>query len=105
MKVRKLFYNWPQVYENGKIDNEVVVYFNIHEASKGLSDDKDALLDRLLDTITAHVAREGHGPAGRRLGRRIYKDNGEQILNVYELETDSCVWLSFGEKFISPYSK
>jgi hypothetical protein len=81
------------------------VYFNIHEASKGVSDNRNVLLGRLLDTITAQVMRRGHGPAGRPLARRIYKDNGKEVVNVLELETDDCIWLSFGEKFISPYSK
>ena len=93
------------MYENGKIDDEVVVYFNIHEASKGVSNDRSVLLGRLLDTITAQVMRQGHGPAGRPLARRIYKDSEEEVLDVHELETDDCIWLSFGEKFISPYSE
>ena len=94
-----------QVYENGKIDDEVVVYFNIYEASKGVSSDRSVLLGRLLDTIAAQVMRQGYGPAGRPLARRIYKDNGAEVLDVHELETDQCIWLSYGEKFISPYSK
>ena len=93
------------MYENGKIDDEVIVYFNIHEASKGVSNDRSVLLGRLLDTITAQVMRQGHGPAGRPLARRIYKDSGEEVLDVHKLETDGCIWLSFGEKFISPYSE
>ncbi|XP_028410798.1 doublecortin domain-containing protein 1-like isoform X3 [Dendronephthya gigantea] len=93
-----------KVYENGKVDDEVVVYFNIHEASKGASDDRNVLLRRLIDTITAQVLRKSHGPAGRSLARRIYKDDGKEVLDVHELETDDCIWLSFGEKFISPYT-
>ena len=93
------------MYENGKIDDEVLVYFNIHKASKGVSSDRSALLGRLLDTIAAQVMRQGFGPAGRPLARRIYRDNGKEVFDVHELETDDCLWLSFGENFISPYSK
>ena len=62
-------------------------------------------MGRLLDAIMAHRNIVRHGPAGRLVAKKIYKDNGEEVLNVHELKTDDSIWLSFGEPFRSPYSK
>lgn len=51
------------------------------------------------------MLKQGHGPAGRPVATRIYRDNGKEVLNVHELKTDDSIWLSFGEDFKQPYSK
>ena len=63
------------------------------------------LMARLLDTSATHRKMFNHGPAGRWVAQRIYRDNGDEVINVHELNTDDCIWLSFGEPFISPHSK
>ena len=90
-----------QVYENGSSDDKVVVYFNLHEAEKGIQGDKSQLMHRFLDACTSSqkVTDSGGGPAGRRIAKRVFTRDGEEITDVHDLVYDQDIWLSYGEDF------
>lgn len=91
----------PQVYENGRSHGEVVVYFNLREAEKGIQGDQEQLLHRFLDTCTncQRVSSSGAGPAGRRVAKRVFLGDGTEVKNVHDLKYDEDIWLSYGEEF------
>nr|XP_058965970.1 doublecortin domain-containing protein 1-like [Pocillopora verrucosa] len=94
-----------KVYENGSADGGVIVYFNLHEAEKGIQGDKAQLMHRFLDTCTSSqkVSDSSGGPAGRRIAKRVYTREGEEITDVYDLVYDQQIWLSYGEDFKPPH--
>ena len=94
------------MFENGKSDGEVVVYFNVREAEKGIQD-RVQLMHRFLDTCTSchGVGQAGSGPAGRRIAKRVFTREGEEIFDVQEMEYDQEIWLSYGEDFKPHYGE
>ncbi|XP_020620493.1 uncharacterized protein LOC110058236 [Orbicella faveolata] len=93
-----------KVYENGSSDDKVIVYFNLHEAEKGIQGNKSQLLHRFLDACTScqKVTDSGGGPAGRRIAKRVFTRDGEEITDVHDLVYDQDIWLSYGEDFKPP---
>ena len=94
-----------QVYENGSSDDKAIVYFNLHEAEKGVQGDKSQLMHRFLDACTScqKVSDSGGGPAGRRIAKRVFTRDGEEITDVHDLVYDQDIWLSYGEDFKPPH--
>ncbi|XP_031565530.1 doublecortin domain-containing protein 1-like isoform X2 [Actinia tenebrosa] len=90
-----------KVFENGRNDGEVIVYFNLAEAEKGIQGDKSQLMHRFLDTCTTsrRVGDGTGGPAGRQIARRVFIKDGKEVTNVHDLEYDQEIWLSYGEDF------
>ena len=93
------------MYENGSADGGVIVYFNLHEAEKGIQGDKAQLMHRFLDTCISSqkVSDSSGGPAGRRIAKRVYTREGEEITDVHDLVYDQQIWLSYGEDFKPPH--
>ncbi|KAL8603779.1 hypothetical protein ACOMHN_058514 [Nucella lapillus] len=92
-----------KVYENGLQDGEFVYYFNLREAARGVAD-KEQLLKRLLDELshTVHAARCPQ-PRLNAVAQRIFNKFGKEITNVFKLENDDEIWVSYGEGFVSPF--
>lgn len=95
------------MFENGCSDGKVVLHFNLHEAEKGIQGDKAKLMHRFLDACTScqKVTDSGGGPAGRRIAKRVFTRDGEEIKDVHDLEYDQEIWLSYGEDFKPPHGK
>lgn len=90
-----------QVFENGRIDGQVIIYFNLAEAEKGIQGDMAQLMHRFLDTCTStqRVGDGSGGPAGRRIAKRVFLRDGTEVKNVHDLEYDQEIWISYGEDF------
>ncbi|XP_064601230.1 doublecortin domain-containing protein 1-like [Liolophura sinensis] len=94
-----------KVYENGQSENPQVFYFNLREAVKGIKNDIDKILERLLDELSAsHRTMNPQNPKIKTLARALYDEQGNEITDVRKLEYGQEVWLSFGEPFIIPFT-
>ncbi|XP_038054500.1 doublecortin domain-containing protein 1-like isoform X2 [Patiria miniata] len=91
-----------KVYENGQGDGEETVFFNLKEASKGVGNDHNLLLQRLLDVLTRWARVEKNTTALSTVVTKIFDREGKEITDVYSLKTDQEVWISFGEPFRDP---
>ncbi|XP_074660217.1 doublecortin domain-containing protein 1-like isoform X2 [Tubulanus polymorphus] len=93
-----------KVYQNGIDDNEVTVFFNMKEASKGTGGDPSKIFERLLDQLSSscRTSKGDSGPRGA-LIRRIFTTSGKEIIDARELENEQEIWVSYGENFKVPY--
>lgn len=64
-------------------------------------------MHRFLDACTScsKVSESGGGPAGRRIAKRVFSRDGEEISDVHDLVYDQEIWLSYGEDFKPPHGK
>ena len=64
-------------------------------------------MHRFLDACTncSKVSESGGGPAGRRIAKRVFTRDGEEITDVHDLVYDQEIWLSYGEDFKPPHGK
>ncbi|XP_061182929.1 doublecortin domain-containing protein 1-like [Saccostrea echinata] len=93
-----------KVYENGSYENDQVFYFNLAGALRG-TNDKGKVLTRLFDDLsTNHVTANPHNPKIAPVVKKIFDQYGKEITNVYDLEYDQEIWVSFGEPFINPFT-
>ncbi|ELU06637.1 hypothetical protein CAPTEDRAFT_220130 [Capitella teleta] len=95
-----------RVYENGTDDSEVVIFFNLQQAVRGIGHDKEMLLARLLDQCgsCSLLANPKLNPAIRPIPKKIYDNMGSPITDVFDLEYDQEIWLSFGEPWKNPFT-
>ncbi|XP_071830359.1 doublecortin domain-containing protein 1-like [Apostichopus japonicus] len=91
-----------KVYENGRNDGEQIVFFNLKEASKGVNDNRTLIMERLLDTITRWIHLEQNTTALSTVVTTIFNSHGEPINDVFQLQNDQEIWISFGELFKDP---
>ncbi|XP_070200716.1 doublecortin domain-containing protein 1-like isoform X2 [Littorina saxatilis] len=92
-----------KVYENGSNEGEFVYYFNLREAARGVGD-KQKLLQRLLDELSMTRRSDNSQPRLTAVAQRLYNKFGKEITDVWSLEYDQEVWVSWGEPFISPFT-
>ena len=64
-------------------------------------------MHRFLDACTScsKVSESGGGPAGRRIAKRVFTRDGEEITDVHDLVYDQEIWLSYGEDFKPPHGE
>lgn len=62
-------------------------------------------MHRFLDACTScqKVSDSGGGPAGRRIAKRVFTRDGEEVTDVHDLVYDQDIWLSYGEDFKPPH--
>ena len=51
------------------------------------------------------MSESGGGPAGRRIAKRVFTRDGEEITDVHDLVYDQEIWLSYGEDFKPPHGE
>ncbi|XP_059150633.1 doublecortin domain-containing protein 1-like [Physella acuta] len=91
-----------KVFENGKVSGEFIYYFNLREAMKGA--DREKAMLRLLDELSASRFSAGVHRNLNSVATRLYTKDGGEITDIYKLQPDQSVWLSFGEPFICPFT-
>lgn len=64
-------------------------------------------IQQLLDQCgsCSLLANPKINPAIRPIPKKIYDNMGRPITNVFDLEYDQEIWLSFGEPWKNPFSK
>ncbi|KAI8489574.1 hypothetical protein Bbelb_327410 [Branchiostoma belcheri] len=95
-----------KVFENGRDEGETLIYFNMRDAERAAKGDSKRLMEQLLATCTAcqRLANpvSNPGPALSSVAKKLYDRDGHEITNIYSLQTEQEVWLSFGEDFKAP---
>ncbi|CAH1258969.1 DCDC1 [Branchiostoma lanceolatum] len=95
-----------KVFENGRDEGETLIYFNMRDAERAAKGDSKRLMEQLLATCTAcqRLANpvSNPGPALSSVAKKLYDRDGREITNIYGLQTEQEVWLSFGEDFKPP---
>ncbi|KAK6972855.1 doublecortin domain-containing protein 1 [Biomphalaria glabrata] len=89
-----------KVFENGKSDGEFMYCFNLREANKGT--DKNQVLLRLLDELSSTRFSAGVNRNLNAVATKLFDKEGREITDVFSLQPEQSVWLSFGEPFINP---
>lgn len=98
-----------KVFENGTDTDETVVYFNIQAAERGLKNHKEKkqlILERFLSECgnSSSLSTPKKNPAIRPVAKKVFNEVGKEIKDVYELEYDQCLWLSYGEPWKNPFT-
>ena len=63
-------------------------------------------LFQLLDELSGNVLTANpQNPKLAPVAKKIFNAFGREITDVYSLEQDQEIWVSFGEAYISPFSK
>ncbi|XP_064634273.1 doublecortin domain-containing protein 1-like isoform X2 [Lineus longissimus] len=94
------------VYKNGSYESPVNVFFNMTDARRGIGDDKQKMLEKLLDTVASsckHYSEEGEqGMTARKW--KLFDKSGQEVLDVFKLEQEQEVWFTFGDPYKSPFT-
>ncbi|XP_076116553.1 doublecortin domain-containing protein 1-like isoform X1 [Mytilus galloprovincialis] len=97
-----------KVYENGIVEGGMDFYFNLSGAMKGIEgghDAKQKILQRLLDDLSSNrLLANPVRPKILPVASNIYDQYGNDIKDVFTLEYDQEIWVSFGEPFINPFT-
>ena len=62
---------------------------------------------QLLDQCSncGNLANPKHNTPLSLMARKIFDNQGHEIKNVFELQYDQDIWLSFGENWKNPFSQ
>lgn len=97
-----------KVFENGVTEGSIDFYFNLSGAAKGIEsghDAKERIRQRLLDDLSSNrLLSNPIRPKILPVATNIYDKYGKDIRDVYTLEYDQEIWVSFGEPFINPFT-
>lgn len=63
-----------------------------------------AFIFQLLDEVSG-IFGNPQNPKLAPIAKKIYNEYGREITDVFSLKTDDDIWVSFGENYISPFSK
>ncbi|XP_052801857.1 doublecortin domain-containing protein 1-like [Mya arenaria] len=88
-----------KIHENGTVNAPREFYFNLRKAAQGST--KEIILQRLLDELS-NMFVNPMKPKIAPVAKKIFNAFGREITDVYTLESEQEVWVSFGEPYISP---
>lgn len=60
--------------------------------------------EQLLDELSGMFANP-QNPKLAPVAKKIFNQFGREVVDVFTLQTDDQIWVSFGEPYISPFSK
>ncbi|XP_076817747.1 doublecortin domain-containing protein 1-like isoform X1 [Clavelina lepadiformis] len=88
-----------RIYDNGNDLNSQNVYLNMRDIQRGAKDPK-LIRARFLEALTSwHKPTDPSGPARSTVVRRLFDENGEEIMDVMKIENEQQIWLSYGEDY------
>ncbi|XP_053391549.1 doublecortin domain-containing protein 1-like [Mercenaria mercenaria] len=90
-----------RVHENGTVNAPRDFYFNLRKATQGST--KELLLKRLLDELSG-IFVNPQNPKLAPIAKKIFNQFGREVKDVFSLQTEDVVWVSFGESYISPFT-
>ncbi|KAJ8299403.1 hypothetical protein KUTeg_023463 [Tegillarca granosa] len=94
-----------RVYENGFYDQDHTFYFNLAGALRGVNNDKELVLKRLLDELSvSHSTRDAKNPKIAPVAKKIFDEYGTEMKDVTKLKYDQEIWVSHGEPYIQPFT-
>ncbi|KAH3884070.1 doublecortin domain-containing protein 1-like [Dreissena polymorpha] len=90
-----------KIHENGTANVPREFYFNVRKAAQGSS--KELIMQRLLDELSGMFVNPLK-PKIAPVAKKIFNTFGQEITDVFTLQSDQEIWVSFGEPYMSPFT-